>query len=195
MWRSVPGDAKDQLCPGVRAIVCPLYQGCEQPGPLGNLSRRVIWEPAGQMESLHSQSSLPVSFHSPLHFSLSSTPPPQFPVTPCCWTIKEGMGCWPLAVSQRGRAVIMSVVVAAGLMMSHQPENPRAVGPPSPPGSASACFSLPRLPKQCSTAMFYLSHKGGGGQEGHGVSAIQPEAHSSRREMFHHSHFSPVPEF
>lgn len=66
------------------------------------------------------------SFHSPLHFSLYCTPPPQFPVTPRRWAIKKGKGCWPLAVSQRGRAVITSVVVAAGLRI------PRAVGPPSP---------------------------------------------------------------
>lgn len=128
-----------------------LFQGtlrtsCALASPLpGMRAARPTWEPEleGHLGTSWSNGRPPLpefftspSFHSPLHFSLYCTPPPQFPVTPHYWAIKKGKGCWPLAVSQRGRAVIMSVVVATGLMMSHQPENPRAVRPPSPPASA-----------------------------------------------------------
>ena len=45
-----------------------------------------------------------------------------------CWAIsgERGAGHW---LFLRGRAVMMSVIFASGLMMSHQPENPRALGP------------------------------------------------------------------
>lgn len=64
-----------------------------------------------------------------------------------CWAIRgeRGAGHW---LFLRGKAVMMSVIIASGLMMSHQPENPRALGPPSPPGSASASTPHPALAPQ-----------------------------------------------
>lgn len=102
---SVPGMLKDQLGPGVRVIVHPLYQGCGQAGPHGSLSQRALWEPACPSGKDPTPRVLYLGLlpHLPLFFSLSFAPP-RLPVTQStCWAIKKkrGVGSW--AVSLRGK--------------------------------------------------------------------------------------------
>ena len=154
----------DQLCPALRVIVHLLLQGCGWPGPLGNLE---LEAPLGTSR-VNGKRPTPCVLHLhllpltsallPVHHTFLASNSAQS----SWWAIsrERGAGHW---LFLRGRAVMMSVIFASGLMMSHQPENPRALGPPFPPGSASA--STPTslwLPRQCSRPTFCVSHKEAG---------------------------------
>lgn len=111
-------------------------QGCGQGGPLGSLTQRALWESEADVER-----TLPPEFfhlwllpHLPLLFSLSSAAP-QLPVAlngaAGQSTRKEVLAIGLFLKEERGRAVITSIVIAAGLMAAHQAEN-LGGGTPSP---------------------------------------------------------------
>lgn len=74
--------------------------------------------------------------HLPLFFSLSSGPL-QLPVTPTLAVgqskMKEMLAIGLFVKEERGRAAIMSTIIAVGLMTAHQTENPGVGTPPFPP--------------------------------------------------------------
>lgn len=151
--------------------------------------------------------------HLPLFFSLSSAPL-QLPVTPNLAAgqskMKEMLAIGLFVKEERGRAVIMSTIIAVGLMTAHQTENP-GVGPPlflltspfllllcstnralfrgctSQPPSAPPCLgSLHGAPES-----YVFSHRGSWVRKTTVPPHVRFEPILARRERFYHSHFCP----